>query len=69
MDLPHVLYFNDNKKKGGKDYCGSSKNTKASDRVLRLQEEANRQMMKEREKEAKAAGEKPYELEELFSKE
>ena len=58
-DLPHVLYM-----KNKKDKSDPKKNTKASDEVVRLQEEANRrflEMKKQRER-----GERQYELEELF---
>ena len=53
-DLPHTLF---NHKKSGKS---PEKNTVASDEVLRLQEEANRQMMAR-----KAAREKEKSFKEL----
>lgn len=59
-DLPHTLY-----KKTGKD-GKPVKNTKASDEVIRLQEEANRKMLER--KAAKERGEIPYEsTDELFN--
>lgn len=63
-DLPHVLY------KNFKKNTDSSKNTKASEKVLRLQEEANRQALerqRKRELEQQAKGpDKSYEREEIF---
>ena len=59
-DLPHTLY-----KKTGKD-GKPVKNTRASDEVIRLQEEANRKMLER--KAAKERGEIPYEsTDELFN--
>ena len=59
-DLPHTLFIKD------KNNAEPSKNTKASDEVLRLQEEANRKAMER--KEAKERGEIPYDsVDELFN--
>ena len=58
VDLPHTLY---NFKGSGPD---PKKNTVASDKVMQLQEEANR---KAKERKAAEGGEEPqYELEELY---
>ena len=61
-DLPHTLFLHKEKK------TDPSKNTKASDEVIRLQEEANRQFLARREelRKKKAAGQEPYTTEELF---
>lgn len=57
-DLPHTLYM--------KDKADSSKNTKASDEVIRLQEEANR---KARERKEKESGKIPYDsVDEVFNR-
>ena len=55
-DLPHTLFDRRNDRE-------PEKNTKASDEVLRLQEEANRQMLARK----KAKGADSYEIEELFN--
>lgn len=61
-DLPHVLYNHDRK------HDEPSKNTKASDEVIKLQEEANRKMQER--KAAKERGDIPYDsTAELFNKE
>lgn len=57
-DLPHTLFDRRNDRE-------PEKNTKASDEVLRLQEEANRQMLAR--KKAKEKGAEPYEIDELFN--
>lgn len=60
-DLPHTLYLKDNSK------TEPSKKTKASDDVIRLQEEANRKAMER--KKAKEAGEIPYDsVDEVFNR-
>ena len=60
-DLPHTLYLKD------KNSPEPSKNTKASDEVIRLQEEANRKAMER--KKAKEAGEIPYDsVDEVFNR-
>lgn len=59
-DLPHTLYKR--RDKDGKP----TKNTKASDEVIRLQEEANRMALER--KAAKERGEIPYDsTDELFN--
>lgn len=58
-DLPHTIF----KKMEDRD---PKKKTKASDEVLRLQEEANRQMQERKEKESAAKKEKVYDIEELY---
>ncbi len=66
-DLPHTLYFHESTKE---DQAARAKSrTKASAEVIRLQEEANRQMEERRRAaaEAKAKGDEPYELDELFN--
>lgn len=60
-DLPHTLYLKDN------NHAEPSKNTKASDKVIRLQEEANRKAMER--KAAKERGEEPYDsVDEVFNR-
>lgn len=60
-DLPHTLYMKD------KNSAEPSKKTKASDEVIRLQEEANRKAMER--KKAKEAGEIPYDsVDEVFNR-
>lgn len=67
-DLPHTLYLKDKKgtKAAGNAAERAKGKTKASDAVLRLQEEANR---KARERRARQEAENPpVTIEELFSK-
>ena len=59
-DLPHTLYLK--RDENGKP----KKNTKASDEVIRLQEEANRQMLER--KAAKEREKKTYKTEDLFQR-
>lgn len=58
-DLPHTLY---NYKESGESQ--GKKKTVASDEVIRLQEEANRELA--RRKAAEKKGDEPYDLEELY---
>lgn len=59
-DLPHTLFRKD--RKPGEP----SKNTRASDEVIKLQEEANRKMLER--KAAKERGEIPYDsVDEIFN--
>lgn len=58
-DLPHTLYL-------PKKNTDPSKNTRASDDVVKLQEEANRKMLER--KAAKERGEIPYDnVDEIFN--
>lgn len=60
-DLPHTLYLKDDNSRE------PSKKTKASDEVIRLQEEANRKAMER--KKAKEAGKIPYDsVDEVFNR-
>ena len=59
-DLPHTLFLHD------KTSGDPSKNTRPSDKVLQLQEEANRRMLER--KAAKERGEETYDsVDELFN--
>lgn len=64
-DLPHTLFLKDRKdgNKGGSSK--PKKNTRASDRVLRLQEEANR---KAAERRRARESQDEYSIEEIFNK-
>lgn len=71
-DLPHTLYI----KRKDDEKGDKAKKVKASDDVLRLQEEANRRALerqerkrKEQEEKAKAEEEPPVTVEELFARE
>lgn len=67
-DLPHTLYLKD----GHKDGKGARKNTVANDRVIQMQEEANRRMMERKakqEREWQQEEDAPVTIEELFAKE
>ncbi len=66
-DLPHTLYSHELTKE---DQAKRAKSrTAASAEVLRLQEEANREMEERRKAaaEAKARGDEPYEMDDLFN--
>ena len=67
-DLPHTIYRNIRKDKGTskKHRDNAELPHVADDEVIRLQEEANRRARERRE--AKARGELPYTIQELFSK-